>query len=168
MVTLAGDACGVKKHKETYGEPTPEKILGGRLLTKPFIMMKRAGVSDCFLGEFLPFCEKYFEKIIFSHNFPFFGKEITVNCHNWLHTQKGFFYFSEISPNFVRLVNWQSSTRELSQIWLQVREESRFFFKPHIILATYKNLIWSKYGKFNICFPQNMVILGLLFPKKIL
>jgi hypothetical protein len=42
MVTLAGDACGVKKHKETYGELTPEKILGDRLLTKPLIMMKQA------------------------------------------------------------------------------------------------------------------------------
>jgi hypothetical protein len=42
MVTLAGDACGVKKHKETYGKPTPEKILRDRLLTKPLIMMKQA------------------------------------------------------------------------------------------------------------------------------
>jgi hypothetical protein len=42
MVTLAGDACGVKKHKETYGEPTPEKIVGDRLLTKPLILTKQA------------------------------------------------------------------------------------------------------------------------------
>jgi hypothetical protein len=42
MVTLASDACGVKKHKETYGEPIPEKILRDRLLTKPLIMMKQA------------------------------------------------------------------------------------------------------------------------------
>jgi hypothetical protein len=28
-------------------------------------------VSDFFvLGKFLPFCEKYFEKIIFCHKFP--------------------------------------------------------------------------------------------------
>jgi hypothetical protein len=62
----------------------------------------------------------------------------------------------------VRLVNWQSSTRELSQIWLLVREENRFIFKPRSILATYKNL-WFKYGKFNFCFPQNMVTLRLFF-----
>ncbi len=65
----------------------------------------------------------------------------------------------------MRLVNWQSSTRELSQIWLQVREESRLYPKPRVILATYKNLIWSKCDKFNFCFLQNMVTLGLLFLK---
>jgi hypothetical protein len=42
MVTLAADACGVKKHKETYGEPTPEKIVGDTLLIKPLIMTKQA------------------------------------------------------------------------------------------------------------------------------
>jgi hypothetical protein len=42
MVTLAGDACGMKKHKETYGEPTPEKIVGDRLLTKPLTVTKQA------------------------------------------------------------------------------------------------------------------------------
>ncbi len=42
MVALAGDACGVKKHKETYGEPTTEKIVGDRLLAKPLTMTKRA------------------------------------------------------------------------------------------------------------------------------
>jgi hypothetical protein len=32
--SLPGDACGVKRQKETYGEPTLEKILGDKLLTK--------------------------------------------------------------------------------------------------------------------------------------
>jgi len=32
--------------------------------------------------------------------------------------------------NFMRLVDWRSTTRRLSQIWLQVREKSKSFFKP--------------------------------------
>jgi hypothetical protein len=56
MVTLAGDACGVKKHKQTYGESTPEKIVGDRLLRKTPYYDKAGQVSEFFLGEFLPFC----------------------------------------------------------------------------------------------------------------
>ncbi len=61
MVTLAGDACGVKKHKETYGELTPEKILGDRLLTKPLIMMKQA-VWVNFFGRIFAILWKLFCK----------------------------------------------------------------------------------------------------------
>ncbi len=46
---------GVKKHKETYEEPPPEKILGERLLTKPLYYDEAGRVSDCFLGDFLLF-----------------------------------------------------------------------------------------------------------------
>ncbi len=38
--------------------------------------------------------------------------------------------------NFVRLVDWQSSTRGLSQTWLQITEESRKFWVPHYMFAT--------------------------------
>ncbi len=160
-MTLAGDACGGEKtQRDIWGTHTRENLRGEAVDKTPYC--DEAGrVSDCFL----PFCENYFEKIIFCHNFSFLGKEITINCHNCLHTQKEFFYFSEISPNFVRLVNWQSSTRELSQIWLQVREESRFFFQtPHYtsnIQELNMILIWQtqflfppKYGDFGRSFPK--------------
>ncbi len=74
-MTLAGDACGVKKHKETYGEPTPEKIFRAQAVDKTAYYDEAGQVSDFFLGEFLPFCENYFEKIIFCHNFPFYEKK---------------------------------------------------------------------------------------------
>ncbi len=61
MVTLAGDACGVKKHKETYGEPATEKIVGDRLLTKPLIMTKQAKWV-IFLGRIFAILLKLFWK----------------------------------------------------------------------------------------------------------
>lgn len=37
--------------------------------------------------------------------------------------------------NFVRKVDWGSSTRQLSHIWLLGRQESRNFLEPYYILA---------------------------------
>jgi hypothetical protein len=54
--------------------------------------------------------------------------------------------------------------RGLCQIWLKVREKSGIFFKPHYLLATFKNL-WSKYGEFNF-FYLNMAIYGFFPPKE--
>jgi hypothetical protein len=52
------------------------------------------------------------------------------------------------SPNFVRCMDWpSSSTRGLTQIWLHVREESRNFVKLCYILATSSNLL-CKSGNF--------------------
>jgi hypothetical protein len=56
--------------------------------------------------------------------------------------------------NFVMWPQWQSSTREMSQIWLQVREESRIFLESSYILAICKNPL-SKYDYFRIFFRQS-------------
>jgi hypothetical protein len=40
-----------------------------------------------------------------------------------------------------------------------------FVFKPHFLLATFKNL-WSKYGGFNFVFSLNMAIYGFFPPKE--
>jgi hypothetical protein len=71
-----------------------------------------------------------------------------------------FFY-----KKLVRWMHWPSSTRGLSQIWLQVRGKTRLFFKSPYILATCKNL-WSKYGEFNFILLENMATLGHFIPKK--
>jgi len=67
--------------------------------------------------------------------------------------------------NLVRWMHWPSSTRGLSQIWLQVRGKTRFFFKSPYILATCKN-VWSKYGEFNFILLKKMATLGHFIPKK--
>jgi hypothetical protein len=64
----------------------------------------------------------------------------------WLCSQAlapGFSFF-----NFVREVDWRSSTRGLSQIWLEVREKSRNVFKPCYVVTTGKNQSF-KYGELN-------------------
>jgi hypothetical protein len=87
MVTLADDACGGEEtQRDIWGTHTRENLKEQAIDKTPYY--DEAGcVSDIFLGEFLPFRENYFEKLIFCHNFPFFGKEITINCHNCLHTR---------------------------------------------------------------------------------
>jgi hypothetical protein len=62
MVTLAGDACGGEEtEREIWGTHTRENLRGEDVDTTPYY--DEAGhVSDCFVGEFLPFCENYFEK----------------------------------------------------------------------------------------------------------
>jgi hypothetical protein len=99
MVTLAADACGMKKHKETYGETHTREKRRGQAVDKSPYYDKAGRLSDFFGANFCHFV-KTILKIIFCHNFLFLLKEITIDCHNCLHTQKGIFYFSEISPNF--------------------------------------------------------------------
>jgi hypothetical protein len=53
--------------------------------------------------------------------------------------------------NFVRLVDWQSSTGGLGQIWLQITEESRNFWVPHYIFATCYTF-QSKFGDLTVVF----------------
>jgi hypothetical protein len=56
--------------------------------------------------------------------------------------------------NFVMWPQWQSSTRGMSQSWVQVREESRIFLESSYILAICKNPL-SKYDYFRILFCQS-------------
>jgi hypothetical protein len=63
-------------------------------------------------------------------------------------------------------VNWQSSIRgiaaEFSQIWLKVREESRFLFgdpKPPLSLSIYTH--WQQARTYDL----NMAISTLFFPQ---
>ncbi len=58
----------------------------------------------------------------------------------------------------------QSSTSGISQIWLQVRQESRKELESSLVLATSRNVL-SKYGDFKPFFPQNMANLAY-FSKK--
>jgi len=62
MVTLAVDACGVKKHKQTYGESTPEKIVGDRLLRKTPYYDKAGQVSELFWANFCHFVKTILKK----------------------------------------------------------------------------------------------------------
>ncbi len=48
-------------------------------------------------------------------------------------------------------MDWRSSTRGLSQIWLEVREKSRNIFKPCYVVTTCKNQ-WFKYGELTFFF----------------
>jgi hypothetical protein len=43
----------------------------------------------------------------------------------------------------------------MSKIWLEVRQESRIFLESYFVLVTSMNSL-SKYGNFQICFPQNI------------
>ncbi len=54
-----------------------------------------------------------------------------INCCRSFHQVDYLILF-----NFVRLVDWRSSTRGLSQTWLQITQESRNFWVPHYIFAT--------------------------------
>jgi hypothetical protein len=47
----------------------------------------------------------------------------------------------------------------MSQIWLQVRQESRKQLESSLVLATSRNVL-SKYGDFRLFFPQNMANLA--------
>ncbi len=58
---------------------------------------------------------------------------------------------------------WRSTTRGLSQIWLLVREKSKFFLKPCYVLATCKNLNMAISTFF---FPWKCVEFGRYFHKK--
>lgn len=62
--------------------------------------------------------------------------------------------------NFVRYVDWWSSTRILRQIWLEVVEKSRIVFKPHYIEEP---MILIRVN--STFFHQNMMTLGHSFWK---
>jgi hypothetical protein len=64
---------------------------------------------------------------------------------SFVFSESGFFFIK-----FVRYVYWQSSRRGLSQIWLQIMEESRNFWDLAILTASWK--LWSKSGDFNCSF----------------
>ncbi len=57
--------------------------------------------------------------------------------------------------NFVRKVDWGSSTKQFSHIWLLAREDGRKKLEHYYILAKCWNL-WSKSGYFKNNSPQNM------------
>jgi hypothetical protein len=58
-------------------------------------------------------------------------------------------------------VDWQSSTRGMSQIWQKVKEESRIFFEFCFVLATPKNSLF-KYVYFDFFFfPQKKTLCTL-------
>jgi hypothetical protein len=93
-------------------------------------------------------------------------------------TKGNFFYFSEISSNFSEysvfpfcfspiLWGWWTGNHppeNLAKFGYMSERKVDFIFKPLIIPATYKNL-WSKYGKFNFCFPKKLWIWAFLFLK---
>jgi hypothetical protein len=56
-----------------------------------------------------------------------------------------------VLKSFVRSVDWRSSTKGMSQIWLQIREEMRNFLESYYGLATSRNLL-AKSGDFRILF----------------
>jgi hypothetical protein len=61
-------------------------------------------------------------------------------------------------------VDWQSSTRGLGQIWLQITEESRNFWVPHYIFATCYTF-QSKFGDLTV-FPSKYGEFGKKIPRK--
>jgi len=58
-----------------------------------------------------------------------------------------------------------SSTRGMSQIWLEVRQEWRKNIEFCFVLATFRKVL-SKYGDLRIVFPPNMVTLRYFFKRK--
>jgi hypothetical protein len=65
------------------------------------------------------------------------GIEVSQNSQKKLHVVQGFGF------QLVRYVEWQSFTRGMGQIWLQVREESRQFSESYYhVLATSRNLFF--------------------------
>ncbi len=70
-------------------------------------------------------------------------------------SERGFFFC-----NFVRQVDLKSSTKGLSQIWLQFKEESKKYSNP--VRTYHLNMTISKK------IPQNMATLGNFFNKVIL
>ncbi len=58
-----------------------------------------------------------------------------------------------------------SSTRGMSQIWLEVRQEWRKKKEFCFVLATFRKVL-SKYGDFRIVFPPNMATLRYFFKRK--
>jgi hypothetical protein len=77
----------------------------------------------------------------------------------------GFCFF----PNFMRWVDWRSSERGLSQIWLlQVRETSSFFcsWNPIICWPLSRTYSLNMVVNSSHFFPRNVTNLGDFFPRK--
>ncbi len=78
-----------------------------------------------------------------------------------------YLFFPFFSPILWRWWIGNHPPENLAKFGYRSERKLYLFSNPALYLATYKNL-WSKYGKFNFCFPQNMVTLGLFFLRKIL
>jgi hypothetical protein len=81
------------------------------------------------------------------HRMKYFGSSLNitigykhcVTCFSFSFTHYQGFFFS-----FVMLSRWQSSTKGISQIWLQVREESTWIKDSYNFLIT----CWSLFSKY--------------------
>jgi hypothetical protein len=74
---------------------------------------------------------------------------------NWDVPCRVFFF----SFNFVRQVDWGTTTRGLSQIWLQVRRKNNYFWNP----TFFNTLYWWHARNYGI----NMAISTFFFPLEI-
>jgi hypothetical protein len=74
--------------------------------------------------------------------------------------KQGFFFFK-----IFKEADWWSPTRGMSQIWLDVRQWSRIFWKACLVLASTRNSL-SKYGNMWLFFLKMWRLLLFFFPKK--
>jgi hypothetical protein len=85
-----------------------------------FLISHHKDIFECLWN---PKPETFFLPFFFSrYPLRYHDKKKSINFYTIQHP-KGFFLFS-----FVRKVDWWSFTRGLSQIWLQVKEESFIFW----------------------------------------
>jgi hypothetical protein len=82
---------------------------------------------------------QHYKLLVHSNGNVLLKTMVTTNCSFMIPCNQVFCF------NFVTWVDWWSSTRETSQIWLYLKEESNFFRNATLfwIPPTFRNLCWN-------------------------